>query len=134
MKLNQFIANSHLDADLIRAVVRQSGGWNSFKEMAEDIANHGVDSGFHGWIYYADTVAFTKRNKAAIMAAAKAMANDLGESTYGMIAGFGCLKMQLDEVAEAIHNPRSYDRTQVFNALAWFAAEEVARSFVDCTE
>jgi len=134
MKLNQFIEKSHLDADLIRAVVRQSGGWNSFKEMAEDIANHGVDGGFHGWIYYTDTVAFTQRNKATIMAAAKAMADDLGESTYGMIACFNCLKMQSDEVAEAIHNPRSDDRTQVFNALAWFAAEEVARSFVDCNE
>jgi hypothetical protein len=131
MNMNQFISKSHISEKLIRAVVRQSGGWDSFKEMAEDITNHGVGGGFHGWIYHADTVPFAKRNKAAIMELAQQMADDLGEPLYRMIGGFNCLKMAEGEVAEAIHNPRSDDRTQVFNALAWFAAEEVARSYCD---
>lgn len=79
MELNQFITESPIQAKLIRAVVRQSGGWDSFKDMAEDITNHGVDGGFHGWIYYADTVPFAQRNKAVIMAMAQELANDLGE-------------------------------------------------------
>lgn len=134
MKLNQFIATSHLDADLIRAVVRQSGGWSSFTEMAKDIADHGIGGGFHGWIYYADTVAFAKRNKAQIMAMARELANDIGEDVFAMIGGFNCLKMDSAAVAEAIYNPRSDDSVQVFNALAWFAAEEVARSYCDISE
>lgn len=131
MNQTQFISKSHINAKIIRAVMRQSGGWDSFTEMAEDITNHGVDGGFHGWIYHADTVPFAKRNKAAIMEMAQQMADDLGEPLYRMIGGFNCLKMAEGEVAEAIHNPRSDNLTQVFNALAWFAAEEVARSYCD---
>ena len=134
MNQTQFIGKSHISAKLIRAVVRQSGGWDSFTEMAEDITNHGVGGGFHGWIYHSDTVPFAKRNQAAIMEMAQQMADDLGEPLYRMIGGFNCLKMAEGEVAEAIHNPRSDDRVQVFNALAWFAAEEVARSYCDIKE
>lgn len=43
MKLNQFVAKSHINDPLIRAVVRQSGGWEAFTGMADDITNHGVD-------------------------------------------------------------------------------------------
>ena len=134
MTLSEFTKESHITEKLVRAVVRQSGGWESFKEMAEDITNHGVDGGFHGWIYHADTVQFAKRNKADIMELARQMADDLGEPLYRMIGGFNCLKMEESEVAEAIHNPRSDDRTQVFNALAWFAVEEVARSYCDLND
>lgn len=38
------------------------------------------------------------------------------------------------EAAEAIHNPRSEDATNVLNALAWFALEEVSRSYSDMSE
>lgn len=134
MELNQFISKSHISEKLIRAVVRQSGGWDNFTEMAEDITNHGVGGGFHGWIYYTDTVAFTTRNKAVIMAMAQELANGLGEDVLVMIGGFNCLKESSNTVAEALYNPRSENKTQVFNALAWFAAEEVARSYVDTKE
>ena len=134
MKLNQFVAKSHINDLLIRAVVRQSGGWEAFTEMADDITNHGVGGGFHGWIYYAETVPFAKRNKGQILALASTLADDLGESMLAMIAGFNCLKTTPEVIAEAIYNPRSSEQTQVFNALAWFAAEEVARSYCDCKE
>ena len=134
MKLNQFVANSHINEPLIRAVVRQSGGWEAFTGMADDITNNGVDGGFHGWIYHAETVPFAKRNKGQILALASTLADDLGESMLAMIAGFNCLKTTPEVIAEAIYNPRSSEQTQVFNALAWFAAEEVARSYCDCKE
>lgn len=134
MKLNQFIATSHISEKLIRAVVRQSGGWESFAEMAWDISNHGINGGFHGWIYHADTVPFAKRNKAEILTMAREMANDMGEEMLAMIAGFNCLKMGTEDVADALYNPRSDNAPQVFNALAWFAAEEVARSYCDLTD
>lgn len=133
MTLTTFIEKSHISADVIRAVVKQAGGWDSFKEMADDVTNHGADGGFSGFIYYTDTVKFTKRHKAAILEMAKQMADDLGEPLYKMIGGFNCLKISEGEAAEAIHNPRSEDQTNVLNALAWFALEEVSRSYSGIT-
>lgn len=40
--LKAFIEASHINATLIRAVVRQAGGWESFVEDAENICNHGA--------------------------------------------------------------------------------------------
>lgn len=99
--------------------------------MADDVTNHGASGGFSGWIYYSETEKFTKAHKAAILEMAKQMADDLGEPLYKMIGGFNCLKISEGEAAEAIHNPRSEDRTNVYNALAWFALEEVSRSYSD---
>ena len=127
----QFCKASHLPESLIRATIRQAGGWDSFREMAPDVTNHGADCGFHGFTYYRDTEPFAKRNKEAILEACQNMADDMGESLYDMIGGFNCLKISGSEAAEAIHNPRSNERTNVLNALAWFSLEEVSRSFTD---
>jgi hypothetical protein len=136
--LKGFIEASSVDASLIRAVVRQVGGWDSFREMASDVANHGAGSGFSGFTYYSDTVSFAKRNKSAILDYAKSMAQDIGEpGAYSLIAGFTCLKdlsLGADGIAEAINMRGHEDETQVFNALAWFALEEVSRAYVDATE
>lgn len=132
--IKQFAKESHINAQLIRAVIRQIGGFDSFKQSARDVANHGANGGFSGFIYYTDTNAFFKRNKAAILECAKALANDLGEDVFAMIAGFNCLKTDAVAVSEAIHNPRTNDPENVRNALAWFALEEVARSYSDLAE
>jgi hypothetical protein len=133
--LTKFVAESNIDESLIRAVVRKMGGWGSFTESAEDVSNHGADGGFGGFVYYTDTVPFAKRNLDSILSYAKDMASDLGEGDeYKLIAGFNCLKMEVGQVAGAIHNPKHEDRTTVLNALAWFALEEVCRSYVDATE
>lgn len=129
-----FTDKSHIDASLIRAVVRQIGGWEEFRERASDVANYGADGGFCGFVYYSDTVPFFKRNKTAILDLAKNMASDFGQDVYEMIAGFNCLKTDSGTVAEAVHNPRTNDPEQVRNALAWFALEEVARSYCDALE
>lgn len=131
MTFSGFIKQSHIPESVIRAVVRQVGGWEDFQQMADDVTNHGADGGFSGFIYYSDTVKFTKRHKAAILDMARQMADDLGEPVYKMIGGFNCLKISEGEAAEAIHNPRSEEATNVLNALAWFALEEVSRSYSD---
>ena len=131
MTKTQFCNNSFSHAALASAVIRQCGGWDSFKEMASDVANHGADSGFSGFTYYTETVKFAKAHKADILDYARQMADEFGESLYGMIGGFNCIKISEGEAAEAIHNPRSGDHTTVMNALAWFALEEVARRYVD---
>ena len=63
MKLSDFVKQSTVPAKLIRAVVRQVGGWDNFTEIANDAARHGAAAGFVGFTYYDDTVAFTKDRK-----------------------------------------------------------------------
>lgn len=133
--IKQFAAQSHINESLIRAVVRQVGGWEAFQQTAQDVTNHGAAGGFVGFTYYNDTVKFAESHKSAIIEMAKKMADDLGESgAYSLIAGFNCLRdmgMSADSVADAIYSKKHDDHTQVFNALAWFALEEVSRSYAD---
>lgn len=113
---------------LARAVIRQLGG----TESLEDLARHGADAGFPGFTYYADTVSFFKRNREAIKASVYEMASQLGERPSDMVAGFRCLQPADDETRESIarclYGGRVGEKdAQVANALAWFAAEEMAR-------
>lgn len=130
--LKSFVEKSHINGKLIRAVVRKIGGWESFTQSAPDITNNGIGGGFHGFIYTAETVKFAKKNLPEIMELAKNMADDMGEDTYKMIAGFNCLKDYENlDIGSAIYNKKSEDHALVLNALAWFAGEAVARSYVD---
>lgn len=110
---------------LTRAVVRSLGG----RDSLEDVCNHGAAGGFAGFTYYKDTLAFFGAHKADIMQLAKDMAADFGQDALQMIAGFQCLKddkLSCMDVAEAI-NGDTENTTNVQNALAWFALEEIAR-------
>lgn len=112
---------------LTRAVIRQTG-----RENLEDIARHGVDGGFAGFTMHSDTVAFFKRNRELIKERVKMLASDFGEEPLAMVANFNCLKPADDDTKESIarclYGGRITDNdTHVANALAWFAAEEVAR-------
>ena len=135
--MKEFIERSHINPGLIRSVVRQSGGWDSFKEDAQDISNYGIDGGFHGWIYYTETTAFTRRNKKLIIEALEQMSEDLGEGMLEMVSHFGVFRndpISIDELARAIYQGKGDSVTTVLNVLAWFAAEEVARSYTNLME
>ena len=131
--LKKFMAESNIDDSLIRAVVKQISRFSEFKERAEDISNYGAAGGFSGFIYYSDTVAFASANLPAIMLKLKEMAADIGEGNeLDIIAGFNCLNgLSAYEVARAIYVSNDENNTTVYNALAWYALEEVARSYVD---
>lgn len=131
--VKEFAAKSNVSETLIRAVVRQVGGWNNFKELAEDVRDYGADGGFSGFIYYTDTLAFFEHNKKLIMSLAKEQASEFGCGVYQMIAGFNCLKITDSEVVEAIYESGEYE-TDVKNALAWYALEEVCRAYCDVVE
>jgi hypothetical protein len=137
MTLANFIERSNIDGALIRAVVRKMGGWESFTQSARDIANHGIDGGFRGFIWHSDTVPFARHKRQLIMKMAEQQAKDLGADALEMIAGFGCLKSQqlsATEVSNGIWRRDDENGVQVLNALAWYAGEEVARSYVDALE
>ena len=129
----KMIESSSIPASLIRATVRQSGGWESFTDHAEDVTNHGASGGFSGWIYYTETEAFTRRNRAAIAQLAEDMASDIGEgSAVALVKGFNCLDGATEsECARALYGKAKPDDSNVENALAWFALEEVSRAYCD---
>ncbi len=125
--------------ELTRAVLAQLGGdADETPGTLADICAHGVDGGFHGFIYTRDTVAFFEANRAEIVKLAEDMADDLGENVIEMIAGFGCLAGRGDAKARKEFLPAAgrciygngsvaKDDSDVANALAWFACGEVAR-------
>lgn len=135
--IKEFTQQTHIDAGLVRAVIRQMGGFEAFKEHAPDICNHGISGGFGGFIYYTDTVAFYGRNRAAINAMATQYASDIGEGgAIELIQGFNCIKGEYsaDEIGATMYGNKSRMDTQIANALAWFAAEEVARAYCAALE
>ena len=132
--IKDFTSQSHIDASIVRAVIRQMGGWNEFREYARDVADHGAAGGYGGFIYYTDTVAFYARNRAAINNLAGDMAADISEGgTIRLVQSFGRLNVNYtaDEVGATLYGTKSCMNTQIANALAWFALEEVARSYME---
>lgn len=112
---------------LKRAVMRQFGDSESFYESVPDIANYGASGGVSGFIYYSDTVAFTKRNKNKIMQSLTELSDDIGESIISVLSHWQYLKsLSQREIMGGLYNPKSEDKDTVYNALAWYALEDVA--------
>ena len=132
-----------MNEKLVRAVKRQLG--STWKDDFYDIVNHGIDGGFGRFIYYSDTIPFYKRNKTEIIELVKDMANAYGESVIDFIATFRCLNggaiqgkreytednELMNEIGRTIYGKLGEDDCLVANALAWFAAEETAREYMD---
>jgi len=136
--LSQFCEASRLNPKLIRAVVRQMGGWEDFKQSAPDICRGGIDGGFSGFIYNADTEPFARRNRQLIAEMAQAQADDFGTSVTEMIQGFGCFRHDSQkptdaEIGSALYAGKDINDASILNALAWYAGEEVSRSYCDLT-
>lgn len=102
------------------------------KTELHDIASYGIDGGFSGFIYYADTVQFFRDNKREIKQRARDDANTCGVTLAAFIAGFRCVSLTETEVDAALDDdPNMDDYQTVANALAWYAAESVARELTE---
>lgn len=135
MNMTQFIKSASVNSDMARAVIRQCGGWDSFKEMAQDVTNHGADAGYGRWTYYTDTCRFYAVNRESILAQLRTLADDLGEEPMSMVQGFRCLSDATEsEVGLTMYGKKSQHDTQVANALSWFALEETCRAYCDMLE
>ena len=113
-------------------------GEEEFLCSAVDVARHGADGGsFVGFIYYDDTLKFALDNYDSIKQCLKQYADDCGMGVIDVLSGFTDLKyIDADEIAEAFYS-RDQDHehhTQVFNSLAWYAAELVAYDFYNSQE
>lgn len=131
----EFIKNSHLNEKLINAVIAQFGGWESFKESAENVTNHGIDSGFSGFIYYSETHKFAIKNRALIVAQLEEDADQLGEDVVSMVSNFGVFRrsgMDADDKKDLYKflGGGKCEQGTISNVMSWFAGEEVCRSYV----
>ena len=100
--------DDYLDATnrpkLTQAVIEQIGMAVDWHELVENISDYqDASSGIPGFIYYSETVEFTKENFMLIMQALHEFENDCG----------------------LVLNKPSDDETQYYNWLAWFALEHV---------
>ena len=130
--------NTDFPVSLAVAVIEQLGGDEDYTyQQLEDIANHGIDGGFTGFIYYDDTVEFYAQNQSDIFRYAERMAADIGESgLIGFIMSFRCAEGYTEEdIARTLYGPQEgYTETPIANCLAWFAGEVLARIYVDWIE
>jgi hypothetical protein len=124
----------HIPAPLVRAVVSQLGGWESFKGSAHDITNHGISGGFCGFIYHSDTCQFARKHRADIALLAEEQASQFGEDVLTMIQNFNCVGKDYStgEIGRCLYGRG--DDTQILNGLAWYAGEEVSRAYTDLLE
>jgi hypothetical protein len=102
-------------------------------EECEDIVNHGIDCGYSGFIYYADTAKFFKRHKKQIMKLLTNDAEEFGHSSIpNMIKAFSSMKLFTeDEIARAIYSGRGEYDHMVFDVCAKYAAETVCMWIVE---
>jgi hypothetical protein len=132
------LIDSGYDPKLVRSIIRRFG--EEWPAMFRDVCRGGAAAGWPGFTYYHDTVGFFKRHRKAIVAMVEELADDLGVCPMEMVAGFNCLddsdkRMLMASIARCLYGGRLTDEdTDVANALAWFALEEVAQRYDDLTE
>ena len=111
-------------------VLRQLGGTKKENmEALRDVASHGADTGFPGFVYCHETVKFFNANRRLILEALRDEANDTGETVTGMVGSFRCLKGIGSDAVVGVLLDIEGDGDEVDtvkNALAWYALERVA--------
>lgn len=137
IKMSDFLKAANINPKLASAVIRQFGGWEDFKEKAPDVANHGIEGGYRGFIYYAETAAFVKKHKKLIIENIVQLADEIGENFAKVIADFNCLKksgITENDVIIALMYTRlndDYLMREIYNALSWYVGETVANEYTD---
>ena len=102
-------------AEMIRAIRNHSG--MNLSEIAE-VAKHGADAGFPGFIYTSDAVKFYQEHHDKIWQMLWEDAEGLGTTPIQMIADFNRADMAT-----------TYDGFA--NLLAWYALERAAQDFTN---
>lgn len=130
MKTKKEVINENQNyKTLINAVIDRIG-----MESVEDVINHGIDGGFSGFIYYADTHKFALTYRKLIVELLESLAEQLGEDVVHMVSNFGVFRnspMDQDDKKDLYKYLGGGKPKQgaITNVMAWFAAEEVCRMF-----
>lgn len=128
--IKQVIAENPNLKSLINAVIKQLGG----TEDIENINGHGIDGGYHEFIYNSDTHEFAMRNRKAIVELLEEQADQLGEEVVAMVSNFGVFRrdrMDNEDRKELYRyiGGGKCEQSTITNLMAWFAAEEICRLF-----
>ncbi|MDR2542782.1 MAG: hypothetical protein LBC80_04955 [Treponema sp.] len=110
---------------------------DEFKELSgifNDCSKYGAAIGFSGFIYYADTISFFKKNRNDIINHMEQTAAELGTDIISMVQSFGVFrnseKPTASEIGKALWGNRHHqDLTSLYNVFAWYALEEVSRTW-----
>ena len=139
--MKQLIANPNISTQLISATIKQMGGYAELKEHASDIVKYGANNGTSGFTWYTETVEFTKKNKKYILELAINQAQDCGyNGAYDMVRSFGLLRNKREpiyteiEIYQAIHERNNENTAAVYDALAKYILEYVARAYMGLIE
>ena len=93
----------------------------NYQDEARDITQHGCSGGFHGLIYYTETVALHDEHEDEIWEWLYETAESFGQNILELIASFGGSK----DVGSL---------TQQKNLLVWAFVESVCREMVEGVE
>ena len=114
---------------LINAVISNIG-----LGAVEDVNRHGIDGGFSGFIYYADTHKFAMRYRRKIVELLEEDAKQLGKDVVEVVSNFGVFRrspMDSDDrkdLYKYLGGGRP-EQGALTNVMAWYAAETVCRWF-----
>lgn len=104
--------------------------WNQLENVSRSYC--GAAAGFTGFIYYSETVAFWRANRAKITNYMEELSDGLGEDVLHMVCSFNSLEgYEYDEIARALYGNYNSDYDYIYNTFAWFALEEVAHRYSD---
>lgn len=144
-----------MNNQLIKAVSEQCGyetddsaGFRLFDasnaeliQLFSDVSNHGASDGYGGFIYHSDTCKFARDNMPLIIEQLKEDASNCGMDVFEMVSHLKYLNdYPAFEIASVIFNQADEATindgadTQILNALAWYALEEVARYITEIRE
>ncbi len=125
----QVLADNSDYSKLINAVISRS-----VLDSVSDVANHGIDGGFSGFIYYSDTHKFAMTYRKDIIRLLEEQADSLGEEVVEMVSNFGVFRRSPMDNEDKKQLYRylgmgKCEQSAITNVMAWFAAEEVCRMF-----
>ena len=115
-----------------------NGTGQDFIELSshfENCAEHGADCGFSGFIYYKDTIAFFRKHRVDIASHMERTAAELGTDIFSMVQNFGVFrnseKPSVGEIGKALWDGSQFwpEFTNLYNVYAWYALEEISRTW-----
>jgi len=140
---NYILENSSFPESTINNVIKAlgyplNGSGDTFKELSLELVNcaeYGANIGISGFIYYSETIPFYKKNRAAIASHIESTAEEFGTDIFSMVQNFGVFrhseKPTPSEIGKALWDKSEthQDLTDLYNVFAWYALEEVSRTW-----
>jgi hypothetical protein len=150
MKINNITAmrhylkeNSGFDHSTIKSVVNSlgyisRGSLKVLKELTAEFvicAEQGADKGFSGFSFPQETISFFIANRQDIVKHMENMAEELGTDIISMVQSFGVFRKSKPptpgQVGKALWDSGHEwpELSDLYNVFAWYALEEVARTW-----